>query len=269
MQTHKLPVDGKWVILIYRPGSGGKFLCSCLLTIDRIAHWDQRVEQGDKSWNQWVDELWKDTDNWFDTEPLHSWDMKFFSRQFPRNIQMTTNEFKEKLELNSSDYLKQIYYSDKLILDFYHQEQIPEWWSDSYFLRLDADLSKTIYKKMLLSKNYKWDESSKLGIICADKPHVSTKFTNQWKFGPFKNQDHWFDYITTTDSRLNFKISKPDITLDQLIDFDCLKQFIEKVSNDLESTFNEENLKALHSKWTSQNSKLLIENNQNSLHSSK
>ena len=257
MQTHKFPVDGKWVILIYRPGTGGKFLCSCLLTIERIAHWDQQVEQSTKSWNQWIDELWKDTDNWFDTEPLHCWDTKFFSRQFPRNIDMTENEFNEKLILHSSDYLKKIYNSDKLILDFYHQEQIPTWWSDSYILRLDADSSKELYKKMLLSKNYIWEESSKLGIICADKPHVSTEFTNQWKFGPFENKDCWFDYITTTDSRLNFKIDKPDITLDQLVDFNCLKQFIETVSINLESTFSEENLKALHSKWMLQNNKLL------------
>lgn len=243
----------KWLILTYRPGTGGKFLCACLLTIDKVAHWIPEVEYDHNNWDKWIDQLWSDPDNWMSKEPLHQWNIKFFSRQFDRGSDLSLDEFYTRLKTQSSEYFKEVLKSDKIILDFYHQTHLPPWWKNSYNFKLDKG-SDQLWKEMLSHKNYVWDDTNKIGTVCVDKAHQHiTSYNNQWQFTEFDNKEQWLDFIIKNDKRLNFSLDNPDITLDQLLNLKDLLDFVGRVATHLGSSYNKEIVEKIYKKWIEQN----------------
>ena len=206
---------GRWVILQYRPGTGGKFLCACLMTIDRIAHWDARVENKEITFKDWVDTQWlqPEQSKWIAYEPLHDWHTTFFSRTFPRGNNISLDEYNQSMNTAASPYLKQLWAGDHLILDFINKETFPSWWQNSYHITLDATPNCPQHKRFLLSKIYPYNPITKIGTSMMDKPLDENKyqnarvFANQYEFGPFESEDEWYNYIWKTDFRLNFKLN--------------------------------------------------------------
>lgn len=258
----------KWAILQYRPASGGKFLCSCLLTIDRIAHWDYRVQHNELSFQSWVDSLWADGP-WIIVEPMHDWGNTFFSRTFPRGNDLSLREYNQQMNSFASDYTKEIWASDLLLLDFINKKDFPSWWKHSYHLRLDANIDHKIYQQLLLSKLYPYDPINKISYSLMDKPieysstnktltesnNNAVKYSNTWKFEDFQSEDQWYSYILENDFRINFPIERPDIYLEQLLDFTQLEKFIAGVAQQLNSRYNRIDLQYIHNFWLDKNKK--------------
>jgi hypothetical protein len=254
----------KWVILQYRPGTGGKFLCAALLTIERIAHWDSRVEHSDITFQDWVNEQWTHTNDfkWIAHEPLHQWDIRFFSRTWPRGENLSLEDFQTQMNA-SSDYFKEVWKSDKLVLDFLNKSHVPQWWRDSHISRLDARPGCEIHKKLLLSKIYPYDASTKVGMFMMDHPLPENPspnarvYKNPYEFGPFESQDDWYKHIWSTDFRLNFSMPKSDILLDDLLNFGYVNQFVKATAKKLNSTYNQPNLEYLWQHWIKKHENIL------------
>ena len=259
----------KWLILRYRPGSGGKFLSCCLLTINNVAHWDQRVEYNTLSFVDWVDTLWNDSNIWFISEPMHEWNTTFFSRTFPRGNDLSLDDYNIQMNEHTTEYFNYVWKSNKLILDVYHRTDLPGWWQGSKNINLDARRNCPIHKKMLLAKLYPFNEQTNIGVSLMDKPldyntNNSTqyesninaiKYCNQWEFGPFENKDQWYQQIWDNDFRINFPIGHVDFYLDQLFDFDQLNKFIATVASDLNSEYDKDNLQYIHNFWLDKSKK--------------
>lgn len=252
----------RWVILQYLPGSGGKFLCSALMTIDRISHWDYRVETGLMSFKDWVNTQWLKTnsDKWIAFEPLHDWHTTFFSRTFPRGNDITLEQYNNLMNETASQYLKNVWRSDKLLLDFLNKAEWPRWWANSKHITLSADKDNDTYRQFLLNKIYPYDPVTKIGEIMMDKPidenkyQNARKFANQYKFGPFDNIDQWYDFIWKNDFRLNFNVNDADFNLIDLLDYQSLHRKISKIADDLDSNFNSDDLYYLFEYWMLKNS---------------
>ncbi len=258
----------KWVILRYRPASGGKFLCSCLLTINKIAHWDKRVQSGKLSFQSWVDGLWNDGP-WIVAEPMHDWGNTFFSRTFPRGNDITVEEYNIQMNANATDYAKEIWDSELLLLDFINKKEFPNWWKDSFHLSLDADVTSRTYRQLLLTKLFPYDFENKLGYSLMDKPINysstnktlvesninATKYSNPWQFKSFDSEDDWYKHVLEHDFRINFDLDQPNIYLEQLLDFTHVEEFISKVAIDLNSSYNKEDLQYIHNFWLDKNKK--------------
>lgn len=247
----------RWIILRYRPGSGGKFLCACLMTIDKISHWDSRVEYGQMTYRQWVDTQWQcqEITKWVAFEPLHDWDTTFFSRTFPRGNGISLEDYNISMNQTSSEYLKTVWQSEKILLDFMHKQKFPRWWQESYHITLDARKNCDIHKKFLLSKIYPWDPETGMGTSMMDKPLDENKyqnarvFANQYEWGPFANIDAWYEHIWTNDHRLNFDLPDADLLLDDLLDYQRLKSYIEKTASALNSQYNSTDLEYVYVYW--------------------
>ncbi len=254
----------RWVILQYRPGSGGKFLCAALLTIDRIAHWDRRVESNSITFQDWANEQWNHKDNakWIAYEPLHNWDTRFFSRTWPRSEELSLEDFQTHMD-SASQYFKEVWATDKLVLDFLNKSTIPCWWKDSYITRLDADSQCAIHQQFLLSKIYPYDSKTRKGMFMMDHPLPENPspnariYNNQFEFGPFDDQESWYRYIWENDFRLNFKMDSADIYLRQLLNFRQVDQFISSVAAKLNSTYNQSDLEFLWNHWIDKHKNIL------------
>ena len=256
----------RWVIAQYRPGTGGKFLAACLMTIDRIAHWDQRVENNSISYIDWVNEQWQQstTDKWIAYEPLHDWNTRFFSRTFPRGNDISIDDYNIGMNTDASEYLRHLWTNtDKLILDFINKETLPAWWKDASIVKLDTHRGCTLHKKFLLSKLYPWNKQTKIGTNMMDAPLQENKsknasvYQNQYEFGPFASEDEWYDFVWANDFRLNFNLTQPDIVLTNLLDFDALDLFISKTASNLGSNYQRSDLKYVWQYWIDKNKKIL------------
>ena len=248
----------KWIILQYRPGTGGKFFAACLMTIDRIAHWDRRVTNGTMSYTQWVDTQWQQPElfKWIAYEPLHDWNTRFFSRTFPRGNNIELDIYNQQMNVSASEYLKSLWQTDKLILDFINKTTVPLWWSNSNILKLDAVNDCPIHKQMLLSKIYPYNVSTGTGMYMMDCPLDENKYQNarhygnKFEFGPFEDINSWYKFIWNNDFRLNFEINKPDLLLTDLLDFDKLESKIQIISKNLNSRYNVDDLFYVYTTWT-------------------
>jgi hypothetical protein len=247
--------DDRWLIVTFRPGTGGKFLCACLMAIDRIAHWAPEVEKDANLWHDWINGLWGNPYEWVSCEPVHDWNLRFFSRQFDRGLHLSRDEFYSQIASVGSNYINELLQSDKIILDFYHKTHLPSWWERAHHVKLDKG-SDELWYSMLSSKNYLWDEDSKTGMITADRPqklHNDSGYANQWKYSNFTSKREWLNYIVNHDPRLNFIIDSPDITLDQLLNLSEVLSLVESVAKSLNSDFNATLVKSLHNRWINQN----------------
>jgi hypothetical protein len=251
----------KWLILQYRPGAGGKFLASCLMTLECVAHWDIRVEHGKMSYQDWVDTQWNypDTTKWLAFEPLYSWDTIFFSRTFPRGSEINKEQYNDLMNQQSSDYFKQVWASNKLVLDFLVKETAPWWWADAKRFKLNALPNCPIHKKFLIDKLYPYDHTTGIGTSMMDKPMDENKYqnarvyNNQFEFGPFLSEDEWYNYIWKTDFRLNFNIDSPDILLNDLLSWQNLSKFITQAAKDLNTNVNYQDLRYVFDYWMKKN----------------
>lgn len=247
----------KWLVVNYRPGSGGKFLCLALTTIEKIAHWNPDVEFQTLSWENYIKHLWQPDNKelWLASEPITSWDLTFFSRTMLRGEELSLSEFDNLCKIHGSQYFKKIWETDKILLDFLNKETVPIWWKQSKIIKLDADIDDPKFKKRLLEKIYIWHDDSSMGRAMMDKPMPEQKYQNaalyknKWEHGPFSSEEEWINWVIKNDKRVNFNISNPDIIMHDLLDFQKIYRFLIKIANSIGSTVDYEKLKLLHDHW--------------------
>lgn len=247
----------KWLVVNYRPGTGGKFLCLALTTIEKIAHWDARVELQLLPWQDYIQSLWNPTDKelWLAKEPITEWDLTFFSRTMPRGNNLSLAEFDRLCEIHGSQYFRRIWNSDKIILDFLHKSTIPLWWTQSKIVKLDADIADQTYKKRLLKKLYIWNRETCMGHTMMDKPMPEQRYQNamfyknEWRHGPFSSEEEWINWAIEHDARINFNMQDPDLMMQDLLCFRKVYTFVKKIADSVESTVDYTKLKMLHEYW--------------------
>jgi hypothetical protein len=231
------------------------------MTLERVSHWDHRVENGDMSYQEWVNTQWNhpDPSKWLAFEPLYSWDTVFFSRTWPRGSDIDKDLYNNLMQQQSSDYFKQAWSSDKLILDLLIKETAPWWWASAKRFKLDALPNCPMHKKFLLDKLYPYNHTTGIGTSILDKPLDENKYQNarvygnQYEFGPFSSEDEWYEHIWKSDFRLNFKIDSPDILLNDLLSWESLSKFIAQMAKDLSTTVNYKDLRYVFDYWISRN----------------
>ena len=248
------------------PAAGNKFLCSALMTLDRIAHWSSEVEYGQISYKQWASQQWccPDKNLWIAYEPMTQWELTFFSRTMPRGEDLDLERFDKLCKAHSSDYFKQIWAGDKLVLDFLHKSKIPLWWRGSRVISLKGDLNDPLYQKFLLTKVLPWDPITGHGTILLDKPMPEQKYKNthlnyqnKWQHGPFETSRDWLSWVFSNDPKFNFFTNDPDATLQDLLDFSKVESLISKIANQLSSRFDLDNLKFVHDVWMTNNRRFI------------
>jgi hypothetical protein len=210
------------------------------------------------SFASFVQGLWQpqSKDLWLANEPITDWDLTFFSRTMPRGEHLSIDGFNLACHQHSSDYFREIWKSGKIVLDFLNKGKIPAWWERSKIVSLDADISDSEYRQRLLDKLYPWDPVTHMGLCMMDKPmpeqkyHNAILFDNQWQHGPFETSDHWLDWVIANDARINFTMHSPaTITMDDLVDYHKVRSLIAEVARDLNSDFEENDLRFLHEYW--------------------
>jgi hypothetical protein len=225
-----------------------------------VAHWDPRVESKQMSYQHWVNEQWQPSKNykWIAHEPLHIWNIRFFSRTFPRGEDLDIDDY-NKFMSSSSEYFKDVWKSGKMVLDFIHKENVPQWWQKSKIIKLDAQSNCPVHRQFLLSKIYPFDPVTNKGMIMMDHPLAENPspnarvYNNQYEFGPFSSEDEWYQHIWKTDFRLNFNIDSPDILLNDLLSWNSLSNFVTQVAKDLSTSVNYQDLRYVFDYWISRN----------------
>jgi hypothetical protein len=252
----------RWLIVNSHPGTGNKFLCLCLLTIDQVAQWSPDVENGSLPFDQWVQQQWQCSSGeyWMVHEPMPPWDLTFFSRSKPRGNDINVEQWSEHCHQTGSNYFKEIWNGKKYLVDFWHKPKIPIWWEKAEIIRLSGDIGKSkLYKKFLLSKLLPWDSATGNGTVKLDNPNIPQKnqnvgrFYNQYEFGPFSSSDQWLDWITKVDERFNWKFVQYDAISEDLIDFDKLTKMIATVSHRINGNFDLHKLKCVYDVWMQSN----------------
>lgn len=252
----------RWLIVNSHPGTGNKFLCLCLLTIDQVAQWSPDVENSTTTFDQWVRQQWQSPSgtDWMSYEPMPPWDLTFFSRSKPRGDDFTIEQWSNHCHTHGSDYFKEIWNGKKYLVDFWHKPKIPIWWNQAQIIRLNGNIEKSsLYKKFLLSKILPWDSATGDGMVMGDNPNIPHKnqnvgrFSNQYKFGPFENSDQWLDWITKVDDRFNWKFVQHDAVLEDLVDFDKLTKLIDGISQRINGDFDLCKLRCVYDVWMQSN----------------
>jgi len=249
----------RWIILQYRSGAGGKMLLLCLMTIDKIAHWDPDVENGLIDHSDSLLKYWRDDSmsTWLKTEPVTHWHSEFYSRTFPRGDSIGLEEYNTRMNANKNDYFKLCWSKGKIILDFLHKSQVPSWHQGSTIIKLGTNLDDLLYQKMLLSKLIPWDPITKIGTCCWNNPMINhrsdnvNKFKNQFEFGPFQDSESWLNFVFQNFSNINFKMDNPDILFRDLLDFNKVENFISNTAKNLLSSYDKTALKKTHEYWMS------------------
>lgn len=249
----------RWIVLQFRPGSGGKILILCLMVIDQIAHWDPDVEKGNISHVQSLKKYWNSNDvgGWVSSEPVVHWHQDFYSRVYPRGDEIAADEYNHLMNANSLDYFKDCWASGKIMVDCIHKSKIPSWHQGSKILKLGVDWNNLRYRNTLLSKLYHWDPISRKGTSLLDHPNYQPsvnnlrKFNNQFEFGPFDNSDQWLEFVKTQYPSLQCQIDSPDLMMDDLFYFDRVEHLIQSVADSINGKFDTDVLKATHDYWIS------------------
>ena len=118
---------------------------------------------------------------------------------------------------------------------------------------------------MLLSKIYPYNPKDKSGMFMMDHPggeDISRSanaaiYKNKYKYENIQSEQQWYEFIWSTDQRLNFEINNADLYLDDLFYFSKVNNFIKLTSQRLNSNYNKEHLKYIWDVWINKNIDLL------------
>lgn len=258
----------RWLVLQYRVGTGGKFICACLMTIDCVHHWDDRVESGEITHQSWVSQFWRPPTNehWINYEPTIHWNTDFYSRTWPRGNDLDIDTYNVLMEQSAGEWQRRCWKSGKILLDWVNKSSIPVWQQSGTIVRLDVkDRWDSGYVKALRSKLFPWDPSTGIGIVLIDKPFAcsfnsnAVKFSNSYEFGPFDTEKDWFEWLWKTYPVLNWSMNPADIWFEDLLDFKKVDRLVRNISDKLGSGYDQSALKFTHDFWTTRHKELLNE----------
>jgi len=187
----------QWMILNYPAGSGGKFIGNCLFLFDSVAHW-HGITGADQTVEYFKQTILGNSESWLSRELNNRWDITFFSRCYPRNNNLTTDEFNQLVGAHASEYFFTCWDNKSIIVDFWCKPKFPAFWNNTQSVTIVLD-DIEIYKKLALSKLYKIKDGTIISLL--DTPtEIATEenkknasiFNNQYKF-PLSDLDTFFD----------------------------------------------------------------------------
>jgi hypothetical protein len=254
------------LIVRYPNGAAGKFLISTLFLFDSVAHWDQSVQQGSKSNDEWADNVWPlQVDQWSKIEPNHPWATNFFSRRFFRNNQLLIEEYNQLISKTASEYFFQCWDQGLLMVDHFHKRQRPDFQINSRIIDIGLSLeSLDTYKKLVKNKLWLWDDKTKTVISTLDHPdysHDTTSrlhrelFQNNAVISGFSSYDDFFDQWLLQQHFVKPFVNQPatdaDIAVD-LLDIVVLDRYIstvEKLEKYFGQSINHDVCAGMHDFW--------------------
>lgn len=257
----------RWIVVQYRPGTGGKFLCSAIMTLNSVCHWDKDVESGLLSHESWLEKFWRPADlaTWIDHEPTIHYHTDFYSRSRERGNEINLPDYQTIMQSSAPEWYCDLWQSKKLLLDWLNKPQIPPWLQGSTLLKLDVrNRHDQRYFDVLKKKLFPYDKKTGFGTVMMDNPNLDNlnqnalKFSNNYVFGPFESELKWYNWIWENYAQLNWQMPTADIYFEDLWNFETVHKFIETLSQKLCCEYNYQSLKFTHEYWVSCHQKMLL-----------
>jgi len=254
----------QWLIFNFINGAGGKFLANCFFQFDQVANWYQDGLSKKQRAEKYIQLLDVPNDNWLFKEPDQPWGLTFFSRTYPRGRHMDIEEWNRCFENCSTEYFKNCWDNNKIIVDYYHQGIRPTFWSKARWITIQVD-DVELYKSLLFTKVYNYNKHTKTMVNQMEDPNFGTtsnrffkkKFQNAWHWENIHDIDQFMiEEIKTKpwhQSWQNIVYPNQDIiNLSDLFDFEKLKQFLSKYQTVFNEQLDFENIKQMQESWVSQ-----------------
>ena len=251
--------NDKWVIINYPPGAGGKLIAACLMLFDNVAHWSGKTTKPAETVNWYINSLPNKEEIWSKKEIDTPWVLPA-SRLWPRGSDLSDIEFWEKFNLNDNNWFHQCHADNKFIVDFWHKQKKPTWWSHATWINLVVD-DIELYKDLLFSKVFNYDKQSKTVTWLDQSPDLGRPttllyksiFQNKWQWTDVESRDQFYSDVILELEGFNWDFSTVDwenyILLSDLFDVDKLEKFLLKFESIFNSKLDKQQFRYLHENW--------------------
>jgi hypothetical protein len=248
-----------WILIKYPPGAGGKFIASCLMLFDNVAKWSKNTTTQKETVTWYKNSLPVADEIWFQKEVDTPWVLPA-SRLWPRGADLTNSEFWKKFNDNIDPWIQQCFNDNKFIVDFWHKQQRPPWWSHATWVNIVVD-DVQLYKDLLFSKVFHYDKQTKRLTWLSQAPGLGrpttliykSVFQNQWHWSDVESRDQCYNDIIIKIPGFNWNFSLIDsencIALSDMFDVDKLETFLLKFENILKSELDTDQFRELHQSW--------------------
>ena len=249
----------KWIMVNYPPGAGGKFIAVCLMLFENVASWSKCNMTPEQTVNWYEQSLPLDNEVWFQKEIDTPWVLPA-SRLWPRGADLSKIEFWEKFNNQIDPWFCQCYNDGKFIVDFWHKQQRPNWWTDPIWVNLVID-DLDLYKDLLFSKVFHYDHSAKKVTWVSQIPSLGRStavfykavYQNQWRWENVNSKDEFYNNVISKipgfDWDFNSVNLENPIRISELFDTDKLENFFLQFETLLGSKLDRTSFRKLHSQW--------------------
>jgi hypothetical protein len=249
----------KWILINYPPGAGGKFIAACLMLFGTVAHWSKKNMEPAQTVNWYKQSLPIDNEVWFQKEIDTPWVLPA-SRLWPRGANLSKDEFWEKFNNQVDPWFSQCYNNNKFIVDFWHKQQHPEWWSKPTWINLIID-DVDLYKDLLFSKVFNYNQSAQTVSWVSQRPELGRSTTlfyksvyqNQWHWDNVKSRDEFYNNVIANIPGFNWDFDNVNlenhIKISDLFDVDRVENFLLKFETLLGSKLDQASFRKLHAHW--------------------
>ena len=255
----------QWMILNYPAGSGGKFIGNCLFLFDKVAHW-HGIDGQQATVDYFKETILGPDPSWLHKELNNNWNITFFSRCYPRNNSISTEEFNKLVDTNASDYFRTCWDDSLDIVDFWCKPVFPKFWKNANSVTIVLD-DIEIYKNLALSKLYRIDHNKQTIISLLDAPgELATDdnkvhaqlFKNAYEF-PLENLDTFFETNVKLKPWLNPWLDNPlgndkfTIKISELVNHNAFVQKFQWFEDYYKQKIPVRYITELHNIWSAAN----------------
>jgi len=246
----------QWLIFNYPIGSGGKFLVTCFLQFEKLAHWSGKQLTPNETIDWYQRSMPEETESWAAKEIDTVWQLPKISRAWPRGENIGSQEFSDSI----NDTILQDYWNKNLIIpDFWHKTKRPDWWTNAQWINIHID-DRELHKEMLFSKIFEFQNNT---VICHDqRPDIGRAinqehkqiYQNQWIWENIDSVDefcknHLIDFPWYQSWNFDSIPTNPYIRLTELFDVDKVYKFMLQFEDNFKQRVSKEYITQLHKIW--------------------
>ena len=249
----------QWLIFNFPAGSGGKFLCTCFLQFNKVAHWSGNQLSANEIITWYNNTLPNAGESWPSKEMDTPWVLPGISRSYPRGNSTTEEEFNIQLAASQNKLLHDYWSKQLIITDFWHKSQKPAWWTNANWISIYID-DLELYKKLMFSKLFTYENNTVIDIN--NRPdfgrqiayHQKSIFQNQWLW---ENVNDYHQFINETVMKFPYIQcwdfdNKPDnvyITLTELFQANLVYKFMLQFEDQFKQKVSKEYVNTVHDAW--------------------
>lgn len=249
----------RWILIKYPPGAGGKFIASCFMLFNNVAHWSTQTVTQEQTVAWYKTSLPNKKEIWFQKEIDTPWVLPA-SRLWPRGEELTKSEFWQKFNDDLDPWFRKCHDDNKFIIDFWHKQQKPNWWSQATWVNIVVD-NVNLYKDLLFSKVFDYNKETKTITWLSQLPNLGRPatllnksiFQNQWLWTDIESRDQFYNDVIVKIPGFAWDFSLVDlenhILLSEIFDVDKLETFLLKFEDIFKSNFNTHRFRELHQSW--------------------